>query len=78
MKRKFLALVFVAAMTMGLAKTAGSNDWPCETISYECSPGSGQGFTAMVCGSELERLDQISMYWWHYCSGIYELRPCCD
>ncbi len=44
MKKKVLALAFVAAMTLGLAKTAGSNDWKCVTWEDECF-----GY-ALICG----------------------------
>ena len=55
MKRKILAMVFVATMTMGLAKTAGSNDWKCITVSEECGPQGG--FTAMICGSGANEME---------------------
>ncbi|MBW6499101.1 MAG: hypothetical protein K0B09_11975 [Bacteroidales bacterium] len=62
MKRKILALAFVAAMTLGLAKTASSdNSWQCFTISWYCFPwfGEGPGFSAYICGDTWE--EQISM-----------------
>ena len=54
MKKKILALAFVAAMTLGLAKTAESGSGePCQTVSVACPSGTeGDGFTGIVCNAE--------------------------
>ena len=51
MKKKILALAFVALMTLGFAKTAKSETPPreeCMTISVQCGPD--RGFMAIICG----------------------------
>ena len=63
MKKKILALAFVAAMTLGLAKTAGS----CETYSVTCPEGMNGGgyggWTGIVCGPE-----DFIFYMNYYCT----------
>ncbi len=65
MKKRILALAFVAAMTMGLAKTAGSNDWECMNSYISCGPGE-VGHMALVCGEDgdaryLQHLEWMSI-----------------
>ncbi len=61
MKKKILALAFVAAMTMGLAKTAGSNDWMCDTFTLLCN---GEPMhTIMACGETPYEI-QLMIYEW--------------
>ncbi|NLM92676.1 MAG: hypothetical protein GX168_07005 [Bacteroidales bacterium] len=61
MKREFLALVFVAAMTMGLAKTAGSNDWKCDNFIISCLDGTQH--IGLVCGdTEDDQYSQLAVW----------------
>lgn len=56
MKRKILSLVFLAAMTFGIATPAKT----CSTVSQPC-PGGG-GWTGIVCSVE------DWLFWdWYYC-----------
>lgn len=51
MKRKILALAFVAALVFGFSPTAeGGSGGGCETVSVACPDGTvGDGFTGIVC-----------------------------
>ena len=67
MKKKILALAFVALMTLGLAKPANSETWECITVMEKCGPSGG--FIAMICGDGetaeeifIEQQDMLSIW----------------
>ena len=62
MKKKILALAFVAAMTMGLAKTASSEPgtFTCVGFTAYC------GYSTIACGSTLQELLENGSLMSHY------------
>ena len=74
MKKKILALAFVALMTLGFAKTAKSETPPreeCMTVSVRCGD---RGFTGIICGMgateeqiENEQMEQLDFLFRHFC-----------
>jgi hypothetical protein len=61
MKKKIFALAFVAAMTLGLAKTAGSNGWMCDTFTLYC--GDSPSHTILACGETTYEI-QLQIFEW--------------